>query len=181
ACSAERVPCLPARMCSISSRTNSPACVNGDLPARLSRRALWIVFFSGMGSLLGVPRPKASNVHAEGDPRPQVAAVAARGPAHSGSARRLQNPRAPVGRAATAHRRPLVWPAIPPEIVMQRRQFLGAAASLGAAAALAPRVLAAPPRPQDAAPAKLKGRIHHSICRWCYGGIELGELCRQAK
>jgi hydroxypyruvate isomerase len=68
---------------------------------------------------------------------------------------------------------------------MQRRQFLGAA-SLGAAGlVLAQRALGAPPlaRPQDAppAPAKLKGRIHHSVCRWCYGGIELGELCRQAK
>jgi hydroxypyruvate isomerase len=68
---------------------------------------------------------------------------------------------------------------------MQRRQFLGAA-SLGAAGlVLAQRALGAPPfaRPQDApaAPAKLKGRIHHSVCRWCYGGIELPELCRQAK
>ena len=67
---------------------------------------------------------------------------------------------------------------------MHRRHFLGA--SLGAAAglALAPRALALPPiaRPQEApAPAKLKGRIHHSICRWCYGGIELEDLCRNAK
>jgi hydroxypyruvate isomerase len=67
---------------------------------------------------------------------------------------------------------------------MQRRQFLGAATLGAAGLVLAQRALGAPPvaRPQDApAPAKLKGRIHHSICRWCYGGIELDELCRNAK
>mgnify|MGYP003328909289 CR=1 FL=1 len=36
ACFVERAPCLPWRMCSISSRTNSPACVDGDLPARFA-------------------------------------------------------------------------------------------------------------------------------------------------
>ena len=48
ACFGDRAPCLPFRTCSISSRTNSPACVDADLPARLSRRALAIVFLSGM-------------------------------------------------------------------------------------------------------------------------------------
>src|SRR5438270_539530 len=48
ACLAERAPCLPSRMCSISSRTNSPACVLGDLPSRLSSRARSIVFRSGI-------------------------------------------------------------------------------------------------------------------------------------
>ena len=43
ACFVERAPCLPARMCSISSRTNSPACVLGAVPARLSLRARSIV------------------------------------------------------------------------------------------------------------------------------------------
>src|SRR5262249_46262561 len=51
ACFVERTPCLPSRTCSISSRTNSPACVDGDLPSRLSRRALCNVFLSGMGML----------------------------------------------------------------------------------------------------------------------------------
>jgi hypothetical protein len=32
ACLAERAPCLPSRTCSISSWTNSPACVLGALP-----------------------------------------------------------------------------------------------------------------------------------------------------
>src|SRR5947208_3563624 len=48
ACLVDRAPCLPSRMCSIVSRTNSPACVEGDLPSRLSRRARSKVFFSGM-------------------------------------------------------------------------------------------------------------------------------------
>src|SRR5437660_6708272 len=47
---AERAPCLPLRMSSISSRTNSPATVLGDLPARAFRRARSRVRFSGMGS-----------------------------------------------------------------------------------------------------------------------------------
>jgi hypothetical protein len=36
ACFVDRAPCLPSRMWSISSRTNSPACVLGALPSRLS-------------------------------------------------------------------------------------------------------------------------------------------------
>ena len=30
-------------------------------------------------------------------------------------------------------------------------------------------------------PPMLKGNINHSVCRWCYGGISLDELCRAAK
>ena len=29
-------------------------------------------------------------------------------------------------------------------------------------------------------PAKLKGRVNHSVCRWCYGSIPLETLCREA-
>ena len=50
ACLAERAPCFPSRTCRISSRTNSPACVVGALPARLSLRARSIVLSSGMSS-----------------------------------------------------------------------------------------------------------------------------------
>src|SRR5438477_8929153 len=49
ACFVERAPCFPWRMCSISSRTNSPACVDGAFPSRLSFCARRIVSFSGMG------------------------------------------------------------------------------------------------------------------------------------
>ena len=27
---------------------------------------------------------------------------------------------------------------------------------------------------------KLKGRIHHSACKWCYGGIPFEKLCAAA-
>ena len=48
ACFVERAPCLPSRMRSISSRTNSPACVDGALPSRASFRARSSVSLSGM-------------------------------------------------------------------------------------------------------------------------------------
>src|SRR4051812_42750765 len=52
ACLVLRAPCLPSRTCSISSRTNSPACVVGALPSRASLRARSTVFFSGIGKNL---------------------------------------------------------------------------------------------------------------------------------
>jgi len=48
ACFVDRAPCFPSRTWCISSRTNSPACVDGALPARLSFRARLNVSFSGM-------------------------------------------------------------------------------------------------------------------------------------
>ena len=48
ACFVERAPCFPARISSISSRTNSPACVEADFPSRSSRRARSMVCFLGM-------------------------------------------------------------------------------------------------------------------------------------
>ena len=48
ACLAERAPCLPSLMCSISSFTNSPAWVLGDFPSRLSCFARSTVSFSGI-------------------------------------------------------------------------------------------------------------------------------------
>ena len=48
-----------------------------------------------------------------------------------------------------------------------------------AAAQLTPRIMAQDSEPL--APAKLKGRINHSACRWCYGKVELDELCRAGK
>src|SRR5215510_15429382 len=50
ACFAERAPCFPSRTWRICSRTNSPACVLGDLPSRAFRRARSTVRFSGMRS-----------------------------------------------------------------------------------------------------------------------------------
>jgi len=48
ACLVERAPCFPSRTCSISSRTNSPACVLGAFPSRLSSSARSRVSFSGV-------------------------------------------------------------------------------------------------------------------------------------
>jgi hypothetical protein len=51
ACFVLRAPCFPSRTWWISSRTNSPACVDGDLPSALSRRARSSVSFSGIAHL----------------------------------------------------------------------------------------------------------------------------------
>ena len=40
-CLAERAPCLPSRTCSISARTYSPACADGDLAFRAGGPALF--------------------------------------------------------------------------------------------------------------------------------------------
>ena len=36
-------------------------------------------------------------------------------------------------------------------------------------------------RASDSAAPKLKGRIHHSVCKWCYDKIPLNDFCRTAK
>src|SRR5712671_2274720 len=56
ACFVERAPCSPLRIFSISSLTNSPACVDGDLPSRLSFPARSIVFLSGIISWIKIHR-----------------------------------------------------------------------------------------------------------------------------
>ncbi len=48
ACLADRAPCFPSRTWSISSRTYSPACVEGALPSALSFCARRVVSLSGM-------------------------------------------------------------------------------------------------------------------------------------
>jgi hydroxypyruvate isomerase len=60
---------------------------------------------------------------------------------------------------------------------MNRRKFIQSAALATAAAPL----LSGLARAQGAAPAKLKGNINHSVCRWCYGKISLDDLCAAAK
>jgi hydroxypyruvate isomerase len=52
----------------------------------------------------------------------------------------------------------------------------GGTAALAAAASLSHRLQAA-----DNAASKLKCRIHHSVCKWCYGKIPLDEFCKAAK
>jgi hydroxypyruvate isomerase len=50
-----------------------------------------------------------------------------------------------------------------------------------AAAASVAAALSARPQAADSASGGLKGRIHHSVCRWCYGKISLEDLCAAAK
>jgi len=57
------------------------------------------------------------------------------------------------------------------------RKIAGTAVAATAAATVLPRLTHA----EDAAPAKLKGRINHSACRWCYGKIDLDDLCKAGK
>ena len=65
-------------------------------------------------------------------------------------------------------------------IPISRRHALGrisgAAAAL-AAASLTDRLRAA----DEAAGGKLKGRIKHSVCKWCYPKVELEDLCQAGK
>jgi hydroxypyruvate isomerase len=66
---------------------------------------------------------------------------------------------------------------------ISRRSLLRSVAggSVAAAAALTrPRNLPAA-EAESGTPTPLKGRINHSVCRWCYGRIPLEDLCRAAK
>jgi len=62
---------------------------------------------------------------------------------------------------------------------MSRRSALTKIAGTAAiaAAGIAPRLVAA----QATAPAKLKGNINHSVCRWCYGKVSLDDLCKASR
>jgi hydroxypyruvate isomerase len=60
---------------------------------------------------------------------------------------------------------------------MTRRKFIQSATLAVAATPLLPKVA----RAESASPAKLKGNIHHSVCRWCYSKIKLEDLCAAAK
>src|SRR5881628_193014 len=51
------------------------------------------------------------------------------------------------------------------------------AAAVSAAAGLAERLTAA----DSAAGAALKGRVNHSVCKWCYKNVELEDLCQAGK
>ncbi len=55
-------------------------------------------------------------------------------------------------------------------------RHLAGAAALGATALPGSRVAAA-----DNAPSKTKGRINHSVCKWCYGKVSLEDMCKAGK
>jgi hydroxypyruvate isomerase len=56
-------------------------------------------------------------------------------------------------------------------------KLAGGAAFVSAASSLSQRLSAA----DAAAGPALKGRINHSVCRWCYGKVSLEDLCQAAK
>lgn len=63
---------------------------------------------------------------------------------------------------------------------MSRRSALQKVAASAAAVAVATK-LSPGAHAQEAAPAKLKGNIKHSACRWCYSKIQLEDLCKAGK
>jgi len=60
---------------------------------------------------------------------------------------------------------------------MNRRKFIQSATLAAAATPLLSQMA----RAEDAAPAKLKGNINHSACRWCYSKVKLDDLCAAGK
>ncbi len=64
---------------------------------------------------------------------------------------------------------------------LNRRRALRATAATAAATALAAGSLARRLEAAEAASGPLKGRINHSVCKWCYGKIPLDEFCRAAR
>jgi hydroxypyruvate isomerase len=58
---------------------------------------------------------------------------------------------------------------------VSRRTALGAAAAAAAVGSLGVRLSAA-----DAAASTFKGRINHSVCKWCYPATSLEDLCKAA-
>ena len=55
-------------------------------------------------------------------------------------------------------------------------RITGGTAALATATSLSHRL-----RAEDATVSKLKGRINHSVCKWCYGKIPLDEFCQSGK
>jgi hydroxypyruvate isomerase len=61
---------------------------------------------------------------------------------------------------------------------MTRRQAITRVATVTATIAAGVRVLEAQ---NPTAATSLKGRINHSVCKWCYGSIPLEEFCQSSK
>jgi hydroxypyruvate isomerase len=65
---------------------------------------------------------------------------------------------------------------------MNRRDFLASSAVIAGAAACTPAANAMQPAtdPATTASAGKTGRLKHSVCQWCFGGMPLEELCKNA-
>jgi hydroxypyruvate isomerase len=64
---------------------------------------------------------------------------------------------------------------------MSRRTAVKRLAAGAAVVTTAARLTRSAHAAESAAPPPLKGRIRHSVCRWCYGKIPLDDLCAAAK
>ena len=60
---------------------------------------------------------------------------------------------------------------------MALKKMVGGAAAAIAGTALSHRVSAA----EAVLESDLKGKVNHSVCRWCYSSIPLEDLCKAAK
>ncbi len=63
---------------------------------------------------------------------------------------------------------------------MSRRSAIAKVAAGAAAVAVAAK-LSPVSAAESSAPAKLKGRINHSACKWCYSKISLEDFCKEGK
>src|SRR5436190_9900567 len=64
---------------------------------------------------------------------------------------------------------------------ISRRSALGKMAASAAAVAAAPGLAERLTAADSAAGGALKGRINHSVCKWCYPNVELEDLCVAGK
>jgi hydroxypyruvate isomerase len=65
---------------------------------------------------------------------------------------------------------------------ISRRSAIGKITSGAVAVAATAAWMSPDLRAEDAAPGpKLKGRIRHSVCRWCYGKISFEDLCQASR
>jgi len=64
---------------------------------------------------------------------------------------------------------------------ISRRIALGKMASSAAAASVAANLSQRLSAAEGAAGSQIKGRINHSVCKWCYPQVELEDLCRAGK
>src|SRR5438477_1672132 len=64
---------------------------------------------------------------------------------------------------------------------ISRRSALGRLAAGAAAASVAARLTERMAAAETAAGAALKGRINHSVCKWCYPKVSLEDLCAAGK
>ena len=61
------------------------------------------------------------------------------------------------------------------------KNMVAGAATFAASSALGSLASAATNTPERLMDKGLKGNVNHSVCRWCFSGIPLEDLCKAAK